>query len=609
MHHEKSRKRTRNPQKNKIFRQKVKVQSGIEHVTKSGRTVKGKKFCAQTKCGCKKNCSERICVTRQKKIFDVFYALENFTQKRLYLRSMVKTMPMKENLSSVSTTIKRTTYKYYLTNDSGVEEEVCFKFFLACLQISDGSLYRAIKSLSTNESAVEKRGKFPTRKTSSNAIHFVTQFIKRIPSYQSHYAASKSNKKYLHPNLNITRLYKEYKIICQFEKRKSVSEWKFREIFNTKFNLGFHPVKVDTCRTCDRLEARIQSENINSEKREHATEIKRLHLRCVENTKKNFQNTIDNARNESENTEIFTFDLQRALEVPSISTSEAFYRRQLWCYNLCIYDEKHERAYMYFWHEAIASRGACEISSCLIKHFHNFLPTNTKKIILNSDACPGQNRNIKITLMLKKFLDAWPYSDLKVIEQRYFVSGHSYNNCDRCFGLVEIQKKATELLYEPKHWISLISQAKKSEPKFTVIEMLREDFFSSKTIEREITNRKKTVNNEKIDWMKIQRIINTRSNPFQIQIENYGNYNKQFNVNLRKRGKNNSIAFSDVNLEPLYTQQRKIKYKKYADLQKLMQYIPDKFQSFYATLEYENDQPKAKRVKGAYDSCDEIESL
>lgn len=34
-----------------------------------------------------------------------------------------------------------------------------------------------------------------------------------------------------------------------------------------------------------------------------------------------------------------TFDLEKALETPKLSTNIAYYKRQLWTYNLCIYDE------------------------------------------------------------------------------------------------------------------------------------------------------------------------------------------------------------------------------------------------------------------------------
>lgn len=294
--------------------------------------------------------------------------------------------------------------------------------------------------------------------------------------------------------------------------------------------------KTDTCRTCDKLEAQIQSERTNNLNKEDLLEQKKHHLQLVKSTKENFGQTMKYSRDDSNRIEVLTFDLQRALETPSISTSEAYYRRQLWCYNLCIYDEKRNKPYMYFWNEAIASRGAQDISSCLIKHFSRFIPKETKKVILYSDACPGQNRNIKTTLMIKKLLDSWPHSVLLTIEQRFFVSGHSYNSCDRCFGLIERQRKITESIYVPQHWLNVISQAKKVEPKFTTIEMKRDDFISCKQMENIITNRKISQENEKIDWMNMQKIINNRQSPFDLITEKYSVTSDQpIKVSLKKK--------------------------------------------------------------------------
>lgn len=587
----KSRKRTRNPEKYQIHQQKKKVQFGLEHTTKKGNVIKAKIFCEQVEC-CHKKCAQRLGVTRQKTIFETFYSLDNLTKKRLFLRSVVKIRPEKENLNP-TTKNKRKKYEYFLINISGVQENVCFGFFTKCLQISKDVICNAMKSAISNESAIELRGQISKRKTSQRDVKFLKIFIEKFPSYYSHYAASKSDRKYLNPYLNIKRLYKEYVIVCEFKKRRVLTEWKFRNIFNTQFNLGFHPKKADTCRTCDKLEAQIQSERANTLNKDDLLEQKKHHLQMVKFTKENFAQTINDSRDDSNKIEVLTFDLQRALETPSISTSEAYYRRQLWCYNLCIYDEKRNKPYMYFWNEAIASRGAQDISSCLIKHFSRFIPKETNKVVLYSDACPGQNRNIKTTLMIKKLLDSWPHSQLLTIEQRFFVSGHSYNSCDRCFGLIERQKKITESIYVPQHWFNVISQAKKIEPKFTTIEMKRDDFKSCKQMENIITNRKISQENEKINWTNMQKIINNRQSPFDLITEKYSVSPVQpIKVSLKKRGKKNSAnTFSSVNFTPLHMSCRPINKKKYDDLMKLMAFIPSEYHWFYNTLTYENDEP------------------
>lgn len=130
--------------------------------------------------------------------------------------------------------------------------------------------------------------------------------------------------------------------------------------------------------------------------------LKNDHLKIVAKTKKDFETCIERAKNDPEiKEEVLVFDLQRALKVPSLSTSEAYYKRQLWCYNLCIYDEKRKRAYMYVWDESEGSRGSQEIASCLFKHFLEYVPHDTKRIKLFSDSCGGQNQNVKMTIMLK----------------------------------------------------------------------------------------------------------------------------------------------------------------------------------------------------------------
>lgn len=603
---EKTRKRTRNPEKHKSFLQKLKVQKGLEHETKSGKVIEKKTFHEQTKCHCKKNCVKKISVVRQKQIFETFYDLKNWSQKNLYLRSLVKRLPVKDDLRSVKCIPKKANYKYFLANTHGEQEEVCSRFFLQCLQVSSSSVYRIIKSVTTNESAKELRGQFPTRKTSKRDLQFVKSFIQRFPCYSSHYGRSQSNKRYLNPNMNIIRMYKEYCIVCEFEKRKSISEWKFRHIFNTSFNLAFHPKKVDTCRKCDKFRVEIESERTNTVNKLFLIEQKKEHDQIVYRTWKNFDETKKLAQDKTNNVEMFTFDLQRALELPSISTSEAFYRRQLWVYNLCILDEKRGNAYMYVWDETIASRGAQEISSCLLKHFKNYVPPETKRIILNSDACPGQNRNIKTTLMLNKCLDSWPHSALETIVQQFFVSGHSFNGCDRCFGLIDKQKDFTESIFIPDHWINIIAQAKKSEPKFTTIKMTREDFLSCKEIESAITNRKVGINGEKVSWLNMQKIVNNKTNPFEIIFEEYET-SPAIQVSLCKRGKkdNTTDSLANYDLLPLYTKSRPIKRKKYDDLMKLVQYIPPEYRDFYKSLHTDEEKKLKRKHKLAFDSSDE----
>lgn len=589
-HPKSSRKRKRNPNDDIANKKKRKRQRGEEYLTKSGKTVAQKVFQVQTTCRCSQKCPQHINSERQEQIFNCFYKLENWTQKTLFLRTLCKTAPVKENLNPILNLAKRNTYsKYYLSDENGTQHQVCLIFLLTCIQINRTRMFTAIKSVTSNETAKDHRGNFPKKKTKESDIAYVKDFINSFPTYESHYSNKNthSSRKYLSPYLTIARMYREYCLKCEFKRKTPIKDWKFREVFNTEFNLSFARLKVDTCRKCDMFNASFQSELQNSIQRTNLQEQKHEHLQLVQRIKNQFDQTVEYASNPDNKTVVFTFDLQRALEMPVLQTSEVYYMRQLWLYNLCIYDEVRKIAYMYVWNESIASRGAQEIASCLYKHFTQFVPKDTQKILLWSDACSGQNRNIKMSLMMKLFLTSWDQPDLCSIEQNFYVSGHSYNSCDRSFALIEKQKQVTENIYTPEHWVNVIKQSKKNEPKFVVIEMSKEDFVSSKPLEELITNRKKSTNGEKINWLNVQKIIYEKYSPFMLDFVNYG-ADVPVTISLQKKG--TPEDFKQIKLPSLYPQFREIAYLKFKDLQKLLKYIPKKYHKFYQSLKHDNSE-------------------
>ena len=54
----------------------------------------------------------------------------------------------------------------------------------------------------------------------------------------------------------------------------------------------------------------------------------------------------------------------------------------------------------YFWVETEGGRGAQDIGSVLKKHINECIPIGVETLILWSDSCGGQNRNIKICLLI-----------------------------------------------------------------------------------------------------------------------------------------------------------------------------------------------------------------
>ncbi|KAF2898569.1 hypothetical protein ILUMI_07606 [Ignelater luminosus] len=103
----------------------------------------------------------------------------------------------------------------------------------------------------------------------------------------------------------------------------------------------------------------------------------------------------------------------------------------------------------------------------------------------------SQNRNIKIVLLLKSILKEKP--TLEKIRLRFLVSGHNFLPNDSDFGDVESALKIQQKL---KNTSRLWKTVEKNPIKVEV--MQKEDFVSTSSIEKDITNRKKTTNDSKL---------------------------------------------------------------------------------------------------------------
>ena len=100
-------------------------------------------------------------------------------------------------------------------------------------------------------------------------------------------------------------------------------------------------------------------------------------------------------------------------------------------YNLGVHNCSDESATMMMWPENMASRGADEIASCLLKYFQLNSEEEQRHFIAYSDSCSGQNKNSTIVLL-------WLYLILigrfDRIEHKFLLPGHTYMPVDSDFG-------------------------------------------------------------------------------------------------------------------------------------------------------------------------------
>ena len=302
----------------------------------------------------------------------------------------------------------------------------------------------------------------------------------------------------------------------------------------------------------------------------------------AENAKEKMkEDTLDAHTNP--NKRVLVFDLQKTLPTSVLSTGIAYYKRQMWTYNLGIHDENLKTGFVYVWSEEQVSRGTQEIGSCILEHVFQHIPETVNHLILYSNSCGGQNRNIKMSLMLQYILHKSPF--LKTIEQKFFVPGHSFSSCDRDFAVIEKAKKMKDQIFVPDHWIDIIKNAKKRAPIFIVRKMETHEFLSTKSLESGITNRKKLTNGKKVLWLKTCWIKLEKGSPRSFQMKQTHLESETFMLlDVTKRNRGRPSTTINVELEPLYPNGRKLTREKLSDLFELIQFIPPVHHPYYLAL-------------------------
>lgn len=270
-----------------------------------------------------------------------------------------------------------------------------------------------------------------------------------------------------------------------------------------------------------------------------------LHHQNVEVANLAYNN--DRKLGKSDKASVFTFDLMKTLPTPLLTTGIVYYKRQLWTFCLGIHDHEEDNGYMKVWDETVASRGSCEVASCLLQYFK--MKKLKKEIIAWSDACGGQNRNIYIALFWMMIVTSQDY-DVDLVQHKFFISGHSYNDADKDFGLIE-RAKPESGVFVPSQWADVVRGAKKGKP-FIVNQVTLNDFFNIKPLKKLIVHRKKDTEGNKVRWLKMAIIELRREFPksifFKYSHENNEPYHELY---VGKRAKNDNGRLGDQPLQHL----------------------------------------------------------
>ena len=142
-----------------------------------------------------------------------------------------------------------------------------------------------------------------------------------------------------------------------------------RETFCTKYNFGFGQPRSDTCSKCDELHTQLSAtedvherERIRKELEMHHRKAGKGYQMLKDETKKSQESWNGRMRvfgNECctvNATDMYTFDFEQNLPLPTLTHSDVFYCRQLWVYNFGVHDCVSNKGIMHLWDETSAKR-------------------------------------------------------------------------------------------------------------------------------------------------------------------------------------------------------------------------------------------------------------
>lgn len=584
----KSRKRTKHIETWRSTKRHNATLRGEEHMTKKGKNIAAK--AVKSGCApCRRNCTEKIPDKLRKQIFKEYWSEEkNWDVKRQFVCSHIESKPTERRRpKDNSKNSKKQTINYFFDIPfEGLTKkvDVCKTYFVNTLGISETVVRNALKKQTAGGFVSrDMRGRHvPPNKLPEEVLNGVRAHIKSFPSYESHYSREKSKRHYLGPELSIEKMYRLYLAKCEEDripKQQTSKLWVYKKCFNTEFNLSFKKPSADTCDICDSFTLKLKDSQ-NNEKAVFQQEYEN-HLKEADKRYKMKRNDKEQSKDSKDITKVIMLDLQKCLPTPYLSNNQSFYYLKLWTFNLTIYDSTNNSSYCLLWDESEAGRGGNEIASALIKWTRSTIADSSiEHLIIWSDNCPSQNRNIIMMLCYLWLLKICP--NLKTVEHKFLLRGHTHMEADHVHALIErtLKKQPTMEICTPWDWQQLIRSTGATVIKLDIPDFKHVDHLYSQP-NAPFINKKK--NTEKEDFL-ISNVVHfqvkaARPNTIFYKL----NFDDEFKTLNVTRSIRNPAPMPDE-LTSLRCNLKGITKKKREYLIKSLEWVPQQFHNFYKNI-------------------------
>lgn len=577
-----SRKRPRNEDEWKKKRAALAREQGKAYITYKGKEMPAKEVNLGNLCNenCRLRCGEKLDSESRTKIHTSFYKLDINAKNALLFKSieMHETKRQRKNARRH----KSASYKYVITCN-GKLHYICKTALCSLHGIGRKKIDLLQQQLKDGKSAPspDLRGRHNARshRIEEEVVNFVKRHIESFPAEESHYSRNKNpHKLFLSPMLSISKMYRLYLQKLEEERKPQnykVKKCTYAKIFSTCYNYSFGAPRSDTCSTCDSgMDDAEHKENY-----EEAYQLQRI-----------------DRQNASNNPQLMylTIDLQQTMPLPKLTTSKAFYLRQMWFYNLGIHSisTKHDEPFFFTWTEDVAGRGSQEVTSalCTFIEMNQELFKDKDHLVVWTDSCAGQNKNFQMICLYQYFVLKGIFS---VIDHKFPEVGHSYLDSDRDFARVEKVLRKHDTVYLPEQYRDLIRESSKRNHVTDMTNHFRD--IHHLLMQLKLTQKRKNDLNEKVAFRDNVKWIRVDEFGSYLYKDNYDPYTPFKRVSILQNKQRRPLA-EQVNFKRINNKTGDLSEKKKENLREQIKYVQEEFRWFYEeVLNIETAETRTRR--------------
>lgn len=271
---------------------------------------------------------------------------------------------------------------------------------------------------------------------------------------------------------------------------------------------------------------------------------------------------------------LLTMDLEAVKVCPFLTASSLYFKTKLTCHNYTVYNLDSHHCTCYWFDETAADLTASTFASFLIDYLERHcLTTDRKPVVIFSDGCTYQNRNVVLSNALFEFSKRHGIT----LTQKILEPGHTQMECDSVHAAIERKLKNREI-HLPSDYQSVTKEARKNNPYEVVLadyEFIKNYADPNNWTYKSIRPGRKPGDPQVVD---IRSILYEPDSKLKVKLSFDDDW-----MDLPQRSKPNS---EPINYTQLNSSRLPIKATKYNHLQQLKDVLPQDCHNFYDTLPF-----------------------